>query len=216
MGLGIISIYMNIKFLYPGDWSDHAGLSVSASGAHVLSFPKLSAEEGRQHILSVFREAGVELDAETIAKLPTWEEVQNAVGSGPHIYGLDQCPAFRDKVPAIERMLGSSGMFNTGTNLVTHLLKQNCQIPERVEIYGPKATREQWGMRWQVRAENECDVMIFVRCQSTIAQRCTLFSFIPIKVPWGKHTPAKYRLAHATEKAAKINKEWIMPIVTIR
>ena len=155
VGLGIISIYMNIKFLYPGDWSDHAGLSVSASGAHVLSFPKLSAEEGRQHILSVFREAGVELDAETIAKLPTWEEVQNAVGSGPHIYGLDQCPAFRDKVPAIERMLGSSGMFNTGTNLVTHLLKQNCQIPERVEMYGPKATREQWGMRWQVRAKIE-------------------------------------------------------------
>jgi hypothetical protein len=35
-------------------------------------------------------------------------------------------------------------------------------------------------------------------------------------VPWGKHTPAKYRLAHAAKKATEINKEWILPIVTIR
>jgi hypothetical protein len=70
------------------------------------------------------------------------------------------------------------------TNLVTHLLKQNCQIPERVEKYGIKATREQWGMRWQVS--------------------------------WGKHTPAKFRLAHATLKATAINKEWLLPIVSIR
>ena len=38
----------------------------------------------------------------------------------------------------------------------------------------------------------------------------------PTQVPWGKHTAAKYRLAHATDKAAKINKEWVLPVVTIR
>jgi hypothetical protein len=140
---------MNVKFLFPAS-DGKISAAVSSAGAYVLPFPNLSAAEGREHILSVFKEAGVELDAETIAKLPTWEEVQSVVGNGPHIYGLDKCPAFRETVPAVERMLGSSGMFNTGTNLVTHLLKQNCQIPERLAKYGPKATREEWGMRWQV------------------------------------------------------------------
>lgn len=43
-------------------------------------------------------------------------------------------------------------MFSTGTNLVTHLLKRNCYIPERAELYGLEtATKEQLGMRWQVR-----------------------------------------------------------------
>jgi len=36
------------------------------------------------------------------------------------------------------------------------------------------------------------------------------------QVPWGKHSPAKFKEAHSTEKAKAINKEWIMPVVTIR
>ena len=49
-------------------------------------------------------------------------------------------------------MIGSAGMFSTGTNLVTQLLKQNCYIPERYEKYGgTNATKEQLGVRWQVR-----------------------------------------------------------------
>jgi hypothetical protein len=116
----------------------------------LLSFPKLNEQEGKEHILSIFKEAGVVLDETLIAQLPTWSEVQAAVGDHPYILGLEKCADFREKVPAVERMLGSSGMFNTGTNLVTHLLKQNCQIPERLEKYGPKASREDWGMRWQV------------------------------------------------------------------
>jgi hypothetical protein len=116
----------------------------------LISFPKLNEQEGKEHILSIFEEAGVVLNETVIAQLPTWSQVQAAVGDHPYILGLDKCEEFREKVPAVERMLGSSGMFNTGTNLVTHLLKQNCQIPERVEKYGPKASREEWGMRWQV------------------------------------------------------------------
>jgi hypothetical protein len=82
-------------------------------------------------------------------------------------------------------MLGAAGMFSTGTNLVTHLLKKNCYIPERAEKYGlGTATKEQLGMRWQV--------------------------------PWGKHTPADYKIKHATEKAQQINKDFILPCVTIR
>jgi len=144
----------------------------------------MTEEEGREHIKSIFKDADVELTAEMMDELPTWEQIQTIVGDGPRIYGLDRCQAFQDSVPPIERMLGSAGMFNTGTNLVTHLLKRNCEIPERRAKYGEGATKEQYGMRWQV--------------------------------PWGKHTPAKFRLQHHTEKASAIKKEYLMPIVTIR
>ena len=128
--------------------------------------------------------AGLELTPEMEAKLPTWSQVREVVGPEPVILGLESCPRFREIVPPLERMLGSSGMFNTGTNLVTHLLKKNCEIPERRERYGPNQSKESYGMRWQV--------------------------------PWGKHTPAKFRKLHSTKKAADIRKEYILPVVTIR
>ena len=34
--------------------------------------------------------------------------------------------------------------------------------------------------------------------------------------PLGKHSPAKYKALHSTEKARGINKEWMMPVVTMR
>ena len=33
---------------------------------------------------------------------------------------------------------------------VTQLLKANCIIPERYAYYGPKASKEKYGIRWQV------------------------------------------------------------------
>lgn len=164
----------------------HAGDATIATdnGHSSVSFPDLSDEEGEEYILGIFKEAGVELTPEMKAQLPSWSQVKEVVGPHPYILGLDKCKAFREKVPPIERMLGSSGMFNTGTNLITHLLKQNCEIPERREKFGPHQSKESYGMRWQV--------------------------------PWGKHTPVKFRLEHATQKASAINKEWILPVVTVR
>jgi len=76
--------------------------------------------------------------------------VTSQYGVGPHFLFDDTCATFREQVPAVRRMLGAAGMFSTGTNLVTQLLKRNCYIPERLEKYGGKATKEQLGMRWQV------------------------------------------------------------------
>lgn len=128
--------------------------------------------------------ARLELTPEQEEKLPTWSQVREVVGPGPIILGLESCSKFREIVPPLERMLGSSGMFNTGTNLVTHLLKKNCEIPERRKREGPGKSKESYGMRWQV--------------------------------PWGKHTPVKFRRQHSTKKAAAITKEYILPVVTIR
>lgn len=106
--------------------------------------------QGKEPILKVFQEAEIPLKDSRVDELPTWEQIVKIVGPHPVIGGLDTCQAFRDSVPAVERMLGAAGMFNTGTNLVTHLLKRNCVIPERLAKYGPEASKESYGMRWQV------------------------------------------------------------------
>mmetsp|Transcript_8534 Transcript_8534/g.17154 ORF Transcript_8534/g.17154 Transcript_8534/m.17154 type:complete len:130 (-) Transcript_8534:619-1008(-) len=36
------------------------------------------------------------------------------------------------------------------------------------------------------------------------------------QVPWGKHTPAHYKYAHAAKMATQINKDDILPVVSIR
>jgi hypothetical protein len=114
----------------------------------------MDADDGKERVLNILRDAGVPEDAlaAQAPHLPTWRQIVDLYGSQPVILGLSSaCAKFREIVPAESRMLGAAGMFSTGTNLVTHLLKQNCVIPERVERYGWNATREQLGMRWQVR-----------------------------------------------------------------
>jgi hypothetical protein len=43
--------------------------------------------------------------------------------------------------------LAMAGTFNSGTNLLASLMIRNCQIDERMKVYGEK----QKGMRWQVK-----------------------------------------------------------------
>jgi hypothetical protein len=118
--------------------------------SYELSFPTFTEEQGRQHILDLFQEAGVELTPDMEESLPTWSQVQEVVGQHPYIVGLEHCARYRQIAPPLERMLGPAGMFNSGTNLVTHLLKQNCEIPERRAKMGPSQSKESYGMRWQV------------------------------------------------------------------
>jgi hypothetical protein len=102
-------------------------------------------------VFKILLEAGVLLDEATKRKLPTWKLVTEQYGTRPRLlilHGLNQplqhgssCDAFQMAVPAVRRMLGAAGMFSTGTNLVTHLLKRNCYIPERAVKYGTTATR---------------------------------------------------------------------------
>jgi hypothetical protein len=45
--------------------------------------------------------------------------------SGPVIFGMETCAAYRNAVPLKERYTGPAGMFNTGTNALGHHLHQN-------------------------------------------------------------------------------------------
>jgi len=169
---------------------NHTTLSVSKSqGADI---GKLTGKDRVLYILQ--NQAGLKnLDLETVERLPTWEQVVAQYGSIPILVkGHDgrACERFQASVPAERRMLGSAGMFSSGTNLVTQLLKQNCQIPERVALYGEKATKEQHGMRWQVPWGKHTDV----------------------------GTSTNFRDAHLTDQAAAkgIDRNDILPVVTIR
>jgi hypothetical protein len=155
------------------------------------------SERSNNRILATFQEAGITLTKEELAALPTWDDVEQVVGKdAPLIYNLEKsCAKYRSLIPGVERNIGCSGMFNSGTNLVTQLLKENCVIPERVAQYGmdgpfrdkqgkPIGPGEAHGMRWQV--------------------------------PWGKHMPANYREEHATKWATQIWKESVLAVVTIR
>jgi len=165
--------------------SKSTNITVNSNNNNNIVFDDNDVESDQQRVHDLLiKGAGIELTAEMKKQLPTWTEIRQVVGSSPTILGLDSCSKFRDNVPPLERMLGASGMFNTGTNLITHLLKQNCEIPERREKSGPHQSKESYGMRWQV--------------------------------PWGKHTPVKFRNEHSTEKASAINKDYILPVVTIR
>ena len=136
-------------------------------------------------IIEYFHLAGVELDDESIKLLPTWSQIQAIIGDEPVIYGLDRCEEYRNNIPPLRRMLGAAGMFNSGTNLATRLMKDNCAIPERqneaIRLYDQRhITKEMLGIRWQV--------------------------------PWGKHTPVNFKYIHSAPKNENITKDDVLPI----
>lgn len=120
-----------------------------------------SNDTGRARVVRLLQNAGVtDLSADTVRLLPTWQQITDLYGSHPRILvhppsqrhdnQTDHCTTFRAMVPPERRLLGSAGMFSTGTNLVTTLLKKNCYIPQRAALYGRNASKELLGIRWQV------------------------------------------------------------------
>lgn len=114
----------------------------AAAGFHNL--------DDKGQILKILRQAGMDMDdfdQETLDSLPTWTQVQNLYGTAPRLLGLEKCKEFRDSTDPTVRFFGVAGTFNTGTNLVAQIMSDNCQITERMAVYGSKST----GIRWQVR-----------------------------------------------------------------
>ena len=86
-------------------------------------------------VLVHFLWAGVDLDVVSMRQLPTWFEIKSLIGTEAVLLGLDTCEDFRKKVPPLRRMIGSAGMFNSGTNLVSWtslvvaVAKKNIHVP---------------------------------------------------------------------------------------
>lgn len=74
-------------------------------------------KKGREELLAILEDAGVQdIDAESIAKLPTWSQVRKLYGDKPVVYGLETCERFRNTIPKDDASVGTAGLFNTGTN----------------------------------------------------------------------------------------------------
>jgi hypothetical protein len=152
---------------------NNATLDVAATQRGAAA--KAGDQQQQPRVWDILRAAGV--STETLqqhkAQLPTWSSIVQQYGEHPVILSAasttanaarstrrhtttsaklaETCRTYRDRVPPARRMLGAAGMFSTGTNLVTQLLKHNCYIPERFQLHGPSASKEQLGIRWQVR-----------------------------------------------------------------
>jgi hypothetical protein len=98
------------------------------------------------HILNLLHEAGVELNAETYARLPQWSDVTALYGSKPVFVGLESCKRFQSMGIAADHFVSVAGTFNTGTNALSENLIANCHMPKRIKKYGARNR----GVRWQV------------------------------------------------------------------
>lgn len=102
-------------------------------------------DERLRDLEEILQAARVDITEEERAKIPPKTDVIEMYGSSPVILGLERCEEFRKNVKPEDAFVGPAGMFNTGTNLLTSLLRQNCHIPEKVEMYGKASI----GMRGQ-------------------------------------------------------------------
>ena len=98
---------------------------------------------------------------------------------------------------------------------VTRLMKENCVIPERFEKYGPKASKEQYGIRWQ------CPWVSSDRSTSDgkhtyLTEILMSESSYRVNYEKGKHTPVQFRHDHLAPKNEDNNPDDCLPIVTIR
>mmetsp|Transcript_18430 Transcript_18430/g.33836 ORF Transcript_18430/g.33836 Transcript_18430/m.33836 type:complete len:491 (-) Transcript_18430:98-1570(-) len=117
------------------------------SGANKNS-EKKSSHQMDERIAKILKSAHVEVDKETSSQLPTWENVISQYGEKPIIYGLETCEPYRNSVKPEDRMIGPAGIFNTGTNLLFQLMKENCDIKEAIHSQSHKEPKRN-GVRWQ-------------------------------------------------------------------
>ena len=87
----------------------------------------------------------------------------------PAILGLERCATFRETTSEFRRA-ATAGLFNTGTNLLTNLVRKNCVVAKAC----PEKMAQKQKMAMMARGE------------------CIGY---PFQVPWGKHNPALSRPA---------------------
>lgn len=107
---------------------------------------------GREKLIRMLLEMWIDvtqIEDDIWKQVPIWDDIQEVHGKEPIIHGLtdENCAAFRDHVPEVDRHVSIAGMFNTGTNLLSILLQHNCAMPAGVAKLGRKKGH---GMEWQV------------------------------------------------------------------
>ena len=68
----------------------------------------------------------MDIEKQPIEQLPSVSEIKSLYGDKSYVVGMERCQAYRDAVSPELRLMGPAGIFNTGTNLLSQLLKMNC------------------------------------------------------------------------------------------
>ena len=148
-------------------------------------------KEDPDYVYQQLRIAGVpeRFLQENRLKLPSWSTIVDQFGPKPVILGMpDACTRYQETVAPKDRILAAAGMFSTGTNLVTQLLKHNCYLPARMALYGSNATKEQLGIRWQVPWGKHTPA--FYKYQHSATEKAAaifkeyVFPVVTIRNPW--------------------------------
>ncbi len=148
-----------------------------------------SSKSSTLDIPTLVSDAGVDVTQEMLQDLPTNEQVFELYGDKPQIIGLETCSAFRQSVPPEEAYMAVAGMFNTGTNLLSKLLRHHCAIPEREEKYASLPdTAQNFPTKFGINAQ----------------------------VPWGKHNPVSWRNHHVAPSHEGIVQDNVLPVVMIK
>eukprot|EP00934_Nitzschia_sp_Nitz4_P002577 Nitzschia sp. Nitz4//scaffold227_size32659//14792//16041//NITZ4_007899-RA/size32659-processed-gene-0.26-mRNA-1//-1//CDS//3329542797//2567//frame0 len=147
-------------------------------GAGVNNVSLTEASKGREAILAILQEAGIQnFSAQDVWKLPTQQQIEELYGqSSPIIVGLDTCATFRERVPSQQRFLGISGMFNSGTTAFGISLQANCRFPDHpqnvsndlvtdVNVRDPyywmhSMCRQGYGARWNHDSNKHCPNLV--------------------------------------------------------
>jgi hypothetical protein len=170
-----ITIFIHNKYLsedgygdpakiIPNNWSGTSSLPVAST---------LPSSPGKDKIIKILSDSGMYLIPQLVKQLPTEDDFKAMYGSKPKIIGLDTCEDFRKHVSPLDAVVGPSGAYNTGTNLLSHLLIKHCVVQERAEKYDQS----------EKKIELEDDEPVVV------GARTGMFN----DVPWDKHGPASWR-----------------------
>lgn len=127
--------------------TDRRTVVQGAASRKVQTLPSDWSGSDKEPILKLLQEAlgdSETVDPETVARLPTAQEVTDLYGSEPVVLGLETCERFQAYGDPAEHFVSTAGTFNTGTNLMAELLIANCVLPARMQKYQTK------GVRWQV------------------------------------------------------------------
>jgi hypothetical protein len=160
----LMSLSLSVKL----DLSDNPGLS--------STLPEFM-RSSHSPILEILKLANVSLDRKDFEALPSWNEVVQRLGEEPRIIGLETCQTYRETVPLERRQVAPAGMFSTGTNLLQHLLKANCQVAGR-KRRGFVGWQVNWGKHQSPRFRHVNYV------HPNIGNNSDVFPVVMVRDPW--------------------------------
>lgn len=145
----------------------------------VLSSQRLLPPADKGPILDLLRMANVvDLNEQEYEALPSWDQVKQRIGKEPRFIGLETCEEYRTKVPWMRRQVAPAGMFSTGTNLLQHLLRENCHDESKANSRRFVGWQVNWGKHQSPRFRHINYITRIVRNNSFI------FPVVLVRDPW--------------------------------